>query len=228
MRSTPGCPVDDRGDGPGNILARPCNLFVAIGQVLPHRTDVSKYNIVESYIVVHVSGAEKNCLRPGTKTFCYNQYQGKAMDTNALPLLLPLLGFVSGQVCPMPDTSYIPGRPPAWLFGPVWALLYFLIGVVGREVLSASNGTHTALWGAMVTCTLLWPAMVSCGSPQGRWWVGLAGVGCNLATSLALLVAMASRRGGSNVHLALVPFFVWNMFAGVLSWSAIVETSKLS
>ena len=48
-------------------------------------------------------------------------------------------------------------NPPAWLFGPVWAVLYALIGVAGWRVgHSHRTGWPMTLWWVQLALNFLW------------------------------------------------------------------------
>ena len=107
-----------------------------------------------------------------------------------------------------------PGTPPDWLFAPVWAVLYVLIGtsawLVWREQDVAPRRTFAALrvWGWQLLFNAAWtPAFFGLRSPV----LGLAVIG-----ALLLLIALTTlmfRRVCSTAATLLVPYAVWVAYA---------------
>ena len=138
---------------------------------------------------------------------------------------MPVLGMLSGWVCKMPDTESLAGRPPGWVFGVVWPVLYTLMGLVGRSVFLKQNPLEMWLWGTVMASTLAWPAVVSCDSKRGRWVAGMLLIAVNLIVGTMLLVSMV-QHGHGAVVLAIVPFLAWNSFAALLNWQLIREGAR--
>lgn len=106
-----------------------------------------------------------------------------------------------------------PGTPPNWLFGPVWTVLYVMIGVAGWLVwrrIGASRALR--LWGWQLLANALWtPAFFGLRSPL----LGLL----VMAALLALIVLTV--RAFWPVHRAaawlMVPYLAWTAFAAYLN-----------
>jgi translocator protein len=107
-------------------------------------------------------------------------------------------------------------NPPAYLFGPVWTLLYFLIGLAGcfAWMRGGREGRQMALaaWCAQLCANALWTPL----------FFGLHQMGWALAV-LALLwllilfnIALFIRRSRLAAGL-LLPYFLWVSFAGALN-----------
>lgn len=105
--------------------------------------------------------------------------------------------------------------PPAWLFGPVWTLLYACIAAAGWMVWRAGAGTRD-------------PAMVAFGAQlalNGLWsplFFAMQWRGAALACILALDVAVAATlvlfwRRRPAAALLLVPYLLWVLFATALN-----------
>ena len=126
-----------------------------------------------------------------------------------------------GAAFPAPDyyaeLRKPPWAPPPWLFGPVWTVLYALIGVAAWLVARRGGaGTRGALglWGGQLALNAAWtpiffgrrapgPALVEI----GVMWVAIA------ATTVAFFV----RRTAAGV--LMLPYLVWVSFAAVLNFS---------
>lgn len=108
-----------------------------------------------------------------------------------------------------------PFNPPNWLFGPVWTVLYVMIGVVGWRVWTkTSDGGLRALWLGQMALNFLWsPAFFTAQNPALALVV--------IAALLASLVAFMLRaRSHDPLSIVLfVPYLAWVSFATVLNAS---------
>ena len=108
--------------------------------------------------------------------------------------------------------------PPAWLFGPVWSVLYVLMAVsawlVWRE--RGFKGAPTALWLFVIqlVANALW-----------TWLFFVLHLGALSMAEIALLWLLIAATIFSfwPIHriaaLLLVPYLVWVSFASALTWS---------
>jgi translocator protein len=107
--------------------------------------------------------------------------------------------------------------PPSWLFGPVWTVLYALIGVAGWRVWRRAGSVRAArgalgLWGAQLVVNAAWPGV----------FFGLGALGPGLAVILlldALVIAtivLARRHDGAAAWL-LAPYLAWILYATALN-----------
>lgn len=135
---------------------------------------------------------------------------------------LLLVGFLTGYASNPKATygSFVQPSfaPPAWLFGPVWTVLYIMIAVVGwRLYEAAADSVEMRLWWAQLALNFLWtPVFFMLGSRALALAVILA--------LLALIIVLIRRlwpqdRTGA---LLLVPYALWVAFATVLN-AAIVR-----
>lgn len=106
--------------------------------------------------------------------------------------------------------------PPAGVFGPVWTVLYALMGVAAWMVWRspAPKSTALILFGAQLAANVLWSWLFF------AWRQGaLAAV--EILVLLALIVAtiVAFWRISRLAALLLVPYLLWVSFASVLTWA---------
>jgi len=106
--------------------------------------------------------------------------------------------------------------PPAWVFGPVWSVLYALMAVAAWLVWRSPGAKSAALtvFGAQLAANALWSWLFF------AWHRGaLAAV--EILVLLALIVAMivAFWRSSRLAALLLLPYLLWVSFASVLTWS---------
>lgn len=102
-----------------------------------------------------------------------------------------------------------PGTPPRWVFGPVWGVLYVLIGVSAWLVWCRVRGSRALrLWGWQLAANAAWsPAFFGLHSP-------LFGV----AVLLVLLPLIGvTIRAFLPVHRPaaslMVPYLLWTLYA---------------
>lgn len=105
--------------------------------------------------------------------------------------------------------------PPAWVFGPVWSVLYTLMGVAAWLVWRSPGPVRGALWlfAAQLAANALWSWLFF------AWHLGvLAAV--EVLVLLALIVAsvLAFWRRSRMAAWLLVPYLLWVSFASVLTW----------
>lgn len=108
-------------------------------------------------------------------------------------------------------------NPPDWLFGPVWSILYVVIGFVGWRAWQANpTGRRMQLWWAQIVLNFLWMPL----------FFGLQLMMIALLDILLLLaailgyIAMVWHRDRLSAWLFL-PYALWVAFATLLNISLI-------
>jgi benzodiazapine receptor len=106
--------------------------------------------------------------------------------------------------------------PPAWVFGPVWTVLYGLMGIAAWLVWRSPGPKRAALtlFGTQLVANALWSWLFF------AWHRGaLAAV--EILVLLALIVAMivAFWRISRVAALLMVPYLLWVGFASLLTWA---------
>lgn len=126
-------------------------------------------------------------------------------------------GLLIGSVS-MPDAWYQTLAkpsfdPPGWLFGPVWSILYILIGIAGaRTWIHHRGSTAMRFWLAQMALNFLWPPV----------FFILHSISSALVVIIALLIAIVgfivtSRRQDRIAALLFVPYLAWVCFATLLN-----------
>ena len=102
--------------------------------------------------------------------------------------------------------------PPNWLFGPVWTLLYFMMGVAAWLVWRrAGAGALKVFWLQLALNALWTPLFFGLRSP-------LAGLVCIAALWLAIVWTMVVFWRVSRPAAALLlPYLAWVSFASMLN-----------
>jgi tryptophan-rich sensory protein len=106
-----------------------------------------------------------------------------------------------------------PGTPPGWVFGPVWACLYVMIGVSGWLVWKRiGSSAPLRLWGWQLAANAAWaPA-----------FFGLRRLSLGMAVIVVLLVLIgltvrSFRRVSRPAALLLLPYLGWCLYAAYLN-----------
>jgi tryptophan-rich sensory protein len=104
-------------------------------------------------------------------------------------------------------------NPPAWLFGPVWTVLYVFIAVAGWRVWQRDrHGWPMKLWWAQLALNFLWSPVYF-----GAHQIGLAFVVILLMLA-AILAFIATAWRLDRVAAGLfLPYAAWVAFASVLN-----------
>lgn len=112
-------------------------------------------------------------------------------------------------------------QPPAWLFGPVWTLLYAMIAASAVLVWHSSDGQTRVqlmqLFAVNLALNFAWSALFfRAQSPLGG--------GLEILLLLASIAHLAFRCHAVAPVAAwlLAPYFAWVLFATVLNWTIAV------
>jgi benzodiazapine receptor len=106
-----------------------------------------------------------------------------------------------------------PGTPPNWVFGPVWAVLYVMLGtaawLVWRQV---GAGPALRLWGWQVAANALWaPAFF------GLHQIALALAVIAVLLILVVLTLRAFRHLSPAAGWLMLPYLAWIGYAAYLN-----------
>lgn len=140
-------------------------------------------------------------------------------------LLIVALGSLGGVFFSGGDQSWYRslrppvGNPPSWVFGPVWTLLYALMGVSlgllirDREISPPARRTIGPFLGQLVLNLAWTPAFF------GAHQIGLA-LAIILALWIAILITLVlAWRANRLAGLLLVPYLLWVTYATYLNAS---------
>jgi benzodiazapine receptor len=106
-----------------------------------------------------------------------------------------------------------PGTPPNWVFAPVWAALYLMIGTAAWLVWRRLGaGRPLRLWGWQLAANALWaPAFFGLHSPVLAMGVMIA------LLFLIVLTMRAFRRVQRAAAALMVPYAAWCAYAAYLN-----------
>lgn len=106
-------------------------------------------------------------------------------------------------------------NPPNWLFGPVWSVLYIMIGVAGARVwINDRGGILPKLWFIQIALNFIWPLVFFTARRPDL----ALGVLAALLIAILIFIAAAWRRERPS-SLLFVPYAAWVSFAGLLNFS---------
>ena len=112
-----------------------------------------------------------------------------------------------------------PFAPPAWVYAPVWTILYFLMGVAAYRVwlygiFKVNVREALAYFTIQLALNFLWSVLFF-----GLQYRGLAFVEILLLLILILITAYKFYKIDRTAGYLLVPYILWVSFAAVLNYS---------
>ncbi|WP_417414756.1 TspO/MBR family protein [Hoeflea sp.] len=104
-------------------------------------------------------------------------------------------------------------NPPNWIFGPVWTVLYVLIGIAGARVFIRERGNWLPkIWFLQMALNFIWsPVFFTLHRPD----LALA-VLLSMLLAILAFIALAWNRDRPSALLFL-PYAAWVSFAGLLN-----------
>ncbi len=133
-------------------------------------------------------------------------------------LLLTMAAAATGAFFP-PGGWYTtltrpPLNPPAWVFGPVWSMLYLAMAVAAWRVWRTGPGRSLPLvfWGVQLGLNALWSALFF-----GAHRMGLALVEILLLWAAIAVTTLLFFRAQSGAGWLMVPYLLWVSFAAYLN-----------
>jgi tryptophan-rich sensory protein len=106
-----------------------------------------------------------------------------------------------------------PGTPPPWLFGPVWTVLYVLMGIAAWQVWRQGGPRRPLLlWGWQLLINAAWNPI----------FFGLHGIGAALVVMLLLVTLVAATAVAFLARdrvagMLLFPYLLWSCYATYLN-----------
>ncbi len=141
----------------------------------------------------------------------------------SVPLVL-LLGFLAGRSVQTGDENGWYAAlakpaltPPGWLFPVAWTTLYILIGLALAMILNARSarlrGVAITLFALQFVLNLAWTPLFF-----GAHQIGVALIDIVAMVMLGIATTVAFARIRTAAAWLMVPYLVWIIFAGVLTW----------
>lgn len=106
-------------------------------------------------------------------------------------------------------------NPPAWIFGPVWTILYAMIAIAGwRTWMRASDSELMILWFAQLALNFTWSPVFFT-----YHWMLAAALIIILMVILTLGFIIKSWKLDRAAALLMLPYLAWISFATILNLS---------
>ncbi len=120
-----------------------------------------------------------------------------------------IVGFVCAFLCRIPKSAGAvqPQRPPAYVFGIIWPVLYILIGLAWQR------SREDVIFVFLTALLGLWIVLYGCVKDKKASLYVLSAV---VATTVAAIAACAS--GDKMASYALIPLLTWTQIALMLNW----------
>lgn len=111
-----------------------------------------------------------------------------------------------------------PWAPPGWLFGPVWTVLYLMMGVaawlVWRQGGWRGAAVALSLFLAQLLCNALWSWLFFAWRRGGLAFADIV-----LLAALIVATALAFARVRTLAAVLLIPYLAWVTFATALTYA---------
>lgn len=158
------------------------------------------------------------------------QSKGKSLGALAFFILLPLsVGFVGSMLTSehidgwYATADKAPWNPPNSVFGPVWTVLYILIGIAGWLIWKNRDRPGTArlmnLYWVQLVLNAIWSPLFFGGYASfgvTALWIAFAVI-LALIITVVLLIAGAFKHGFKAAALLLIPYLLWGAYASTLN-----------
>ncbi|HEU4574107.1 MAG TPA: TspO/MBR family protein [Chitinophagaceae bacterium] len=146
----------------------------------------------------------------------------KLVISIAIPLLIGITGglFTSAEIPGWYQTIRKPSwNPPSWLFGPVWTILYILMGIalflIWKSAADSSvKNTAMYLFAAQMIFNFFWSFIFF-----RQHQIGWAFAEIVALWLLILLTIFAFGKISSAAAWLLVPYIAWVSFAAILNFT---------
>ncbi len=143
----------------------------------------------------------------------------------SLSILIPLVAGFLGSIFTASSvkTWYLAinkpvWNPPAWLFGPVWTILFIMMGIalymVWSEKMSSKVRMALKIFAAQMVLNILWSAFFF---GMGNFWLAFGEI-MVLWIAIALTIIDFSKVN-KTAGLLLVPYILWVSFASYLNFT---------
>jgi tryptophan-rich sensory protein len=126
------------------------------------------------------------------------------------------IGFLTGALCPLRNAgSSIPARPPGYVFGIMWTLLYILVGLAWIYA-SRIHWMYDVAFLALSLLLASWTVVYGCGNgKKAALYILLL----NLLAATMITISLVLH--GCFWALSLVPLVIWLIFATMLNYTEV-------
>jgi tryptophan-rich sensory protein len=128
-----------------------------------------------------------------------------------------VLGMLSGYVSSAGDSLWYVSlnkptfNPPKWVFGPVWSILYIMIGIALGKIWQLKNKTLLNIFILQLIFNLIWSPLFFL---LQRIDLALYDLVCLWTTVLTFILCIKSQK---ILYILFIPYFLWVTFALILN-----------
>ena len=138
--------------------------------------------------------------------------------TDITIFLIPItIGYLMSAICPMKGKagSNVPSRPPGWVFGVVWPILYILMGLAWIRLRKQKDKITVDILFCLLTVVLnSWIVVYSCANrKKDALYI--------LLISLTISLAIWGYSVGTTELFYFTPLVVWLLFATMLNFTEV-------
>jgi len=150
----------------------------------------------------------------------------KLIISICIPLLIGFLGsaFTTSSISTWyPELNKPVFNPPSWIFGPVWTLLYIMIGIsiylvwVSKEKNKKMKKKTFFIFGIQLFLNFIWSILFF-----GNQLIGLAFVDIILLGIAIIFNIYFCYKISKNSAYLLIPYLLWVSFASVLNFAIFI------
>jgi len=133
--------------------------------------------------------------------------------------IIPLItAYIISAICPMKKEeagASVPARPPGWVFGVVWPVLYLLTGLAWVQLREQKNQiTVDILFTLLIISLNSWIVVYSCAKQKkNALYI--------LVISVAISLATWGYSVGTTQMFYLTPLVAWLVFATMLNFTEV-------
>ena len=139
--------------------------------------------------------------------------------TNIIIFLIPLTtGYLMSYICPMKEGeagTNVPARPPGWVFGIIWPILYILLGLVWVKLRKEKDKIKVDILFTLLIITLnSWIYVYSCLNKK-KYALYI------LIVSLTISLTIFGYSFGTTELFYFTPLVAWLIFAIMLNFTEV-------
>ena len=148
----------------------------------------------------------------------------RSLGLLVLCIAIPLIIGIIGSVFTMPEVgNWYAGlqkpsfNPPAWIFGPVWTLLYILMGISLWLVIKDGMGSRpvqqaVALFAVQLGLNLAWSIIFF-----GMHLIAVAFIEILILFVFIVATALTFKKINPTAGWLFIPYICWTAFASILT-----------
>lgn len=102
---------------------------------------------------------------------------------------------------------------PSWIYGPIWSILYILIGIALGRIYKLNSKNLLLLFASHFILNLAWPILFF-----HFHRVDIALVDITLILASLVMLILGCKRHSAKIVFILIPYLLWIYFAWILNY----------